>query len=78
MCRNTSRAGRDAPSVHGGGREDHGRGCGPDGLIDTGRRRGTIVNSMGAAAVRGEEAGIATGNRSDFGRSESFGLTLAG
>ena len=42
----------------------------------SGRRRGTMIDCMIAAAALAEDASIATGNPGDFRRFEPFGLTL--
>lgn len=44
---------------------------------DSGRRRGTMVDCMIAAAAISEDAHIATANPGDFHRFEAFGLSLA-
>ena len=43
----------------------------------SGRRRGTMIDCMIAATAITEKAALATGNSSDFGRFEAFGLALA-
>ena len=43
----------------------------------SGRRRGTMVDCMIAAAALAEGAAVATGNPDDFRRFEAFGLALA-
>ena len=42
----------------------------------SGRRRGTMIDCMIAAAALAEDAHVATGNPGDFRRFEPFGLTL--
>ena len=43
----------------------------------SGRRRGTMVDCMIAAAALAEEAAVATSNPDDFRQFEAFGLALA-
>ena len=43
----------------------------------SGRRRGTMIDCMIAAAAIAESASIATSNADDFRRFEKFGLDLA-
>ena len=44
---------------------------------ESGRRRGTMIDCMIAAAAIAEGAGIATANPADFSRFEALGLVLA-
>jgi predicted nucleic acid-binding protein len=43
----------------------------------SGRRRGSLVDCMVAAAAIGADAGLATANPRDFGRLSALGLRLA-
>ena len=44
---------------------------------ESGRRRGTIIDCMIAAAAISEGASVATTNPADFSRFEALGLALA-
>lgn len=44
---------------------------------DSGRRRGSLVDCMIAAAALADDAPVATANRADFERLQSFGVAIA-
>lgn len=44
---------------------------------ETGRRRGSLIDCMIAAAALADDAPVATANRADFERLQSFGVTIA-
>lgn len=44
---------------------------------ETGRRRGSLIDCMIAAAALADDAPVATANRADFERLQSFGVAVA-
>lgn len=45
---------------------------------DSGRRRGSLIDCMIAAAALADDASVATGKPADFERLRPFGVTIAG